>query len=379
MAKTASQTASTSADKIGAIDLGYGLVKAKFGDHEFLFPSVAIPADESTLRQAHGTAARNTVDVPVKLGGNTTRSYEVGPDILMAQTGADYGRHPGAEFANSPIYHALMLGALRYMETDHLDMLVLGLPVSGFLSAERVQSLMNDWRGEHDLGVDENGVPRKIVIDQVFVHAQPFGGYLNAISHRMEALKTAINASGSGLKVESQQDLVSLTILVVDPGAYTLDWMVLQPGGHISSKASGAADDTGRDRLIRAVFERLQKDIGRSLGANTVHRLNNALQDLESPSILLQGKRVDLAPYIPIMRAEVSDSVAQMISRLKGAEDEVNLVIVVGGHPQLYAEEVQKRFPDMPVFYGNQSVFDVVRGYEVLGKLMLDSERAEAA
>ena len=107
-----------------AIDIGYGQVKLSYLDETtgisyMSFPSIAVPADPSLMRGLART--RNTFDVPA--GGGL---YEVGIDVTLAQTGNDFGRQITDHWVSSPIYEALMKGALRYQDVEQIDMLYLG-------------------------------------------------------------------------------------------------------------------------------------------------------------------------------------------------------------------------------------------------------------
>ena len=52
---------------------------------------------------------------------------------------------------------------------------------------------------------------------------------------------------------------------MIDPGEHTLDWLLIQQGT-INPRASGAASDAGRHRVVRSVLDRWCAEIGRPLG-----------------------------------------------------------------------------------------------------------------
>jgi plasmid segregation protein ParM len=87
-----------------AIDLGYGLSKfVQSADQQGKpicrhFPSVAVASDTQTMRGLN-VRRRDTIDDQV---GNV--QFEVGPDVLQAQTGNHVGREIGNNCCKSQNY-----------------------------------------------------------------------------------------------------------------------------------------------------------------------------------------------------------------------------------------------------------------------------------
>lgn len=348
---------------VRAIDVGFGLVKASLPSRsgpgvDFMhFPSMAIPADPAA-NTVLGARRRDTFDVPVR-----GAFYEVGREVVLAQTGNDYGREVGDEFCRSPIYEALTKGALRYMHEAgdrEIDLLVLGLPVNQYLEPGRREFLQDTFAGTHDLG-DGNSIH----IKQVLVQAQPMGGYLELHQH-LDELNALVRQFDS--KATPLQDLSEQTVLMVDPGEYTLDWLFLQRGS-LTTKASGAASDAGRYRVVRAVQEALEAKIGRPLGAATMTRINEALR-LNQP-VKLAGVPYDLAEFEPVIKAVIADPVSRLIDGLRGMHEFIDVIVIVGGHPHRYRDVLQERFPNIPVFVVQNSVEANVRGFQIIGESML--------
>ncbi|MES2889287.1 MAG: hypothetical protein V4739_14935 [Pseudomonadota bacterium] len=357
---------SASQPVVRAIDVGFGLVKLSVREGDGVavikFPSMAIPADASAVRSL-GTRRRDTFDVPVN-----GALYEVGRDVGLAQAGGSFGRDVTDEFYRGTIYEALTKGALRYMAEAgdaHIDVLVLGLPVNQYNDAKRRDYLCAHYQGDIDVGGGKS-----VSIGKVIVQAQPMGGYA-AIDDHLDALNAVIAQTGGGLQpLASGDELDDLSVLMVDPGEHTLDWLLIQQGS-INPRASGAASDAGRHRIVRAVQDALAADIGRPLGPAVAPRINEALR--KHTPVKLAGVVHDLSGYEPVIMSVVEDSVNRMVDGLRDAHEIIDLMVLVGGHPERYRDVLAKRFGAIPVFVMPESMAANVRGFQMIGEAFVDS------
>lgn len=360
-----SESTAAAAAVVRAIDVGFGLVKfslpAEGGITFSSFPSMAIPADVSAVRSL-STRRRDTFDVPVE-----GAQYEVGRDVGLAQAGGSFGRDVTDEFYKGAIYEALTKGALRYMAEagdQAVDVLVLGLPVNQYNDAKRRDHLRQTYERSVDLGDGKSIQVRKVV-----VQAQPMGGYA-ALEDHFDEINQVIEQTGGALqRLRSVDDLDELAVLVVDPGEHTLDWLLIQQGS-INPRASGAASDAGRHRVIRAVQDSLAADIGRPLGPAVAPRINEALRQQEA--VKLSGVAHDLQKYEPQIMSVVEDSLNRMIDGLRDAHEIIDLIVLVGGHPGRYRDVLSRRFPSIPVFVAPESMSANVRGFQMIGEAMAE-------
>ena len=361
----AAQAASSKAPVVRAIDVGFGLVKLsvrKGRGIDFInFPSMAIPADASAVRTL-GTRKRDTFDVPVN-GAN----YEVGRDVGLAQAGGTFGRDVTDEFYRGAIYEALTKGALRYMleaGDSVIDVLVLGLPVNQYNDSKRRDYLRSHYEGEIPVG---DG--KKVTVRKVLVQAQPMGGYA-ALDDHLEALNDVIKKTPGALKpLSSGEALDDLSVLMVDPGEHTLDWLLIQQGT-INPRSSGAASDAGRHRVVRAVLESLVAEVGRPLGPAVMPRINDALRS--SSPVKLAGVAHDLQHFEPVIMTVVEDCINRMVDGLRDAHEIIDLMVVVGGHPERYRDVLTKRFPAIPVFIMPEPMSANVRGFQMIGEAIAE-------
>jgi len=350
---------------VRAIDVGFGLVKLSLpvnGTVSFRsFPSLAIPADTSAVRSL-STRRRDTFDVPVH-----GALYEVGQDVGLALAGGSFGRDVTDEFYKGKVYEAVTKGALRYMAEagdSSIDVLVLGLPVHQFNDAARRDHLRRTYEGELDVGGGKT-----VRVGRVVVQAQPMGGYA-ALEEHLDELNREIAATGGALQpLASVDDLDQLAVLMVDPGEHTLDWLLIQQGT-INPSASNAASDAGRHRVLKAVQAALSEDVGRPLGVSVEPHINEALR--RKMPVKLSGVAYDLAKYEPRVMSVIEDAVNRMIDGLRDATEIVDLIVLVGGHPDRYRDVLKQRFPAIPVFVMPESVTANVRGFQMIGEAVAE-------
>jgi len=362
---------SSRAPVVRAIDVGFGLVKLsvrKGNGIDFInFPSMAIPADASAVRTL-GTRKRDTFDVPVN-----GADYEVGRDVGLAQAGGSFGRDVTDEFYRGSIYEALTKGALRYMleaGDTVIDMLVLGLPVNQYNDSKRRDYLRSHYEGEIPVGDGKT-----ITVRKVLVQAQPMGGYA-ALDDHLEALNDVIAKTPGALKpLASGEALDDLSVLMIDPGEHTLDWLLIQQGS-INPRSSGAASDAGRHRVVRSVLESLVAEVGRPLGPAVMPRINDALRS-NSP-VKLAGVAHDLEHFEPIIMTVVEDCINRMVDGLRDAHEIIDLMVLVGGHPERYRDVLAKRFPAIPVFIMPEPMAANVRGFQMIGEAIAEESAPNA-
>ncbi|TBR76744.1 MAG: hypothetical protein EPN64_05840 [Burkholderiaceae bacterium] len=351
-----------------AIDLGYGLTKFTrrkedaSGDAiiEYdLFPSVALAVD----RRRYELEERKSSDVRVV--SYNGESYVVGPGVMgrVASFG-DFGRQLDDSFYNSAPYHALMRGALAYMGEEHIDVLVLGLPVSHFRDPAKPAALKNAYTGLISIDKDKS-----VQIDKVIVRPQPMGGFYSLDRNIPEINETILKYPQSGLQpLKDWDDLLdTMTIVAVDPGEYTLDWLLVNKG-EPNTDVSGAAGDAGRHRVLNAVKEHLEVTLSRRIAPSNLQRLDESLR--KGTPFKLEGRMVDMKdPEIAAAaRRAVRDPVGIMFNGIKGAWDVIDMVVMVGGHPADYADEISSRMPDMPIFTPPHSVFSNVEGLQLIAE-----------
>ena len=347
---------------VRAIDAGFGLIKysfesdAKDGVDFGHFFSSATLADMSNVGKMG--SQRNTVDVPV---GN--QWYEVGPDITKAQGGDEFGRDLTDGYIKTPTYEALMKGALAYIDEPVIDMLVVGLPVNTFQQQSNIDFLQEKYCGDITISRDKS-----VLVKRVEVRPQPQGGFFEVLQHA-ESLNELLQKENSTLgQINSFADFNHTAVLVVDPGEFTLDYLLIDGGG-INMKGSSAIMNAGRHRTVTAVADALGNLIGKQVPAATLPRINEHLRTGKSLPIL--GKAYDLKAFKSEFDQSIKDPLNQMFAHLGNLVDKVELIMVTGGHPAAYAEYFRVRYPNIPVFVPPSSIYSNARGFQFMGEELL--------
>lgn len=348
-----------------SIDAGFGVTKFTHrsgsgkGSIEFgSFPSVAVPIVRMPAVPEVTRGRRSTV---VEYNGN---AYSVGPDAHHELAGNMFARDLSGDYYQSDIYHALMRGALSFMNEDRIDVLVLGLPMDRFDYPTLIEALQSHYTG--DIRIDG---ARQVRIEKVVVHPQPFGGYIGLGRHVHE-----INLAAKGFpqaklpEIKEAKDLLELSILVVDSGAYTLDWLFMVPSGHVRS-ASSAANNAGRHRIIRQIYDGIKNDLEEAPPLSLLLDIDQA--ELLKKSIRIKGRAFDLQEerFQSMIRNATDDSIRQMIEHIGSNIHRVDMIAVVGGEPDHAAAAIRRKLPEIPLFcvprHGrNPAIFTNLAGFQ---------------
>jgi len=332
---------------VRAIDLGYGGTKFTITDTASgslqcgLFDSVAVEVSDVDL-SSNGLMQKRDTEV-VEVEGH---HYEVGPDVMLANPNRS-NRNLHEDYIDEPDYKALMLGALSYMEVDHIDALVLGLPVK-YLSTRQDQ-LQSMYTGRFK--VADN---RTVTIDHVLVVAQPIGAFLDH-AFRMNMFEQA--------KKE--------TSLMVDIGFYTMDWMVAE--GMKPSEHRSGGTNIGVSALLRVIGKSLSKELGRS-----IDNLNHLDESVRQGYYKIGQKRIDIKEHIEQANVRINEAMKSLVQGIDGSDD-LDSIILTGGGAWLIERHLQERFPGHIVTTAKNSVFANVRGFQYAGEFRAKSLKTKAA
>ncbi|MDE3023714.1 MAG: hypothetical protein KGI54_18010, partial [Pseudomonadota bacterium] len=267
---------------IRAIDLGYGRVKLTAGKLDngnnrcSAFPSIVGRAGGKNLGGGFFNERKTMV---VRFND---LNYEVGEDAIMATSGHST-RILDMRYVFSDNYQVLMRGALKAMGDNHIDVLVLGAPVSNFM--ETRDYLRSSFKGIIDL----DGT-RSVNIDKVIVLPQPLGGYAwFGKQHNIYA------------RISKQLNLI------VDPGYFTLDWMVSK-GVNFSSERSGSHPG-GISSIIRSVAREISQaeHTGNMDSLFTWDAIDQYFYANEP--FLLKGREYDLSKHMQAAKMLVDEAV----------------------------------------------------------------------
>ena len=332
---------------VRAVDAGRGNIKFVISDDDddikcMHFPSEAYPAErEKRIDVLSGKRA--TVGIPI--GGLI---YEVGPEAHMAADifNAKVLQHDA--YFETTEYLALVRGALHFMNVDHIDLLVVGLPVASFKMPKRVAALEKQMTGTHDLGKGKS-----VTVKEARVLAQPTGALMHygKVHNRWAELRKEMS-------------------LIIDPGAQTFDWIVTKGIQQIESKSHS---------LDRGMFDVLQK-IADGISANTGTQfrqfevLDAALRGGKKPVIFQQ--EYDIAQHLPMAKKIAEHAVGEM-RRYVGDASEIKNIILVGGGAFFFRKAIKDAFPKHKIHELKDALYANVKGFQIAGRLIKAQEPKE--
>jgi plasmid segregation protein ParM len=348
-----------------AIDVGYFNVKytsARHGEQVRFhnFPAIAPVLQRGEVRSIDDAPALDGFAINVE-----GQKYFVGRGAAAATKGVE-PRRVTDEYCRTPQYRALTLGALAYMaqaeapESDIYEVtsLVLGLPLTSYYT-HRV-ALEQVAVGDHVVP-GRGGRDVTVRVRSAKVLVQPGGALINY----------AVRNGGGGL--------TNQTSCVLDPGGGTLDWFVTQSGLTPAAERCGAF----RRAMLAgaaAVAERFggsSADNWRN-SLNIMNRIDRAIH--ERATIVIQGRRIEHEAYWPIVQGVIDEGLNEMIGSI-GVQEDLELVLCVGGGGKLYAERLARVAPKLQSVIRTEEdpLYTNLRGFQVVAERHLQSYRRAAA
>ena len=246
--------------------------------------------------------------------------------------------HP--EYPTTKTYKALFHAALLMAETESIDLVVTGLPVSQFHEPQRKSDLVQRLKGVHQVTPK-----RSITVRDVKVLPQPAGAYMDLVQ----------TGGDLGLIEEGR-------VVVIDPGFFSVDWVALE-AGEIRYSSSGTSLQA-MSVLLETIDKLISEDHGDKVGMD---RLEKAMRtgDLQ---VLLFGEKVDISPYLNAAMKKVAP-VALTAMRQSMRDESINadLVLIAGGGAMAYKEAAKEIFSRSKIIVPEQSVLANVRGFWFYG------------
>jgi len=324
-------------NSIIGLDIGYSNIKLVLGDENEtpatkIYPAGAAPAEHianSIIPGQQNTGIAVNVD---------SKKYIAG----FQQSGtSQWTRVLDTNYSRTDDYKALFLASLLYSERDVIDMLVTGLPTYQCLDEKRVNEIKEMMLGEHQITNK-----RKVTVKNVSVYPQPVGAYID--SHTSSAEKTTLEKG---------------KVLVIDPGFFSVDWVLINSGEieMSSSSSSTQAVSIILDDTANVIFE----DYG---ARPLIEDLEKSIRD-QSFEILVLGKKVKITDYIDQASSRATSSVMREINnKLRQVDTKPDLILLAGGGAEMYKKAIEEAFKTSPVLIPEESVFANARGYWQLGR-----------
>lgn len=317
------------------IDIGYSNLKICSGEANGrpltkILPAGAAPVDRIGVR-FDGKEAKDLLRVRVN-----GQDFVAG---IAPDQANHYSRPLHADYASSDIYRALLHAGLLLAGMDRINELVTGLPVNQYLDITRRERLINQLAGVHEIAAGHS-----VWVDRVRVIPQPVGGLLDYIS-------------------QTNVDLDDARILVVDPGFYSADWVVIARGD-MQKELSGSslqASSVVLQEVARLIAQEQDSPLSLEI-------LEHAIRSGKS-HVLMLGQRMELRPYVEQATARVAPATVGAIQEsLRTGGKMPDLIILVGGGAGFFRAALQAAFPRLRVVTPQNAVFSNARGYWILGE-----------
>lgn len=322
---------------VRAVDVGRGNTKYIADVREGqvrceMFPSQAHAAESAYEQEAWGPR-RKTVSIPV---GQLV--YEVGPDVHLAADVFNASVLQHDRYIDTPEYMALLLGAVHYMQLDHIDLLVVGLPVATYKIKKQVQALERKLAGHHPLPRD-----RSVHIGKVKAIAQPSGALMHF-----------------GLLHNRITQIRKERSLIIDPGRRTFDWLVTEGMQQIEKRSHSVP--RGMFDVVHSIAEGISRNTGSHF--REYELIDTALRTGKNPVIF--QKEYDLVQHLPLAQKIPEQAVAEMMHYVGDAGDIRNIVLV-GGGAFFYRKALKAAFPRHTIHELKDPIYANVRGFQSAG------------
>ena len=325
---------------IRAIDGGYGWFKftrdvKDNGEIEtYTFPSIATIASDKN--QGGGFLKdRRTINVMHK-----NVLYEVGVDAILNADGHSK-KVLNSNYIDSNEYAALMKGALKLMNLREIDLLVLGTPVMNYDQTKGL--LKKSWTGDIELDGEKS-----VTIKQVKVYPQPLGGL-------------AYSFKESGQK----QEYMYQRNLIIDPGYYTLDWLITQDMK--IAKGSGSYQG-GMYFYMKAIVDQLGPN---SNSLVTFKKLDDYF--MKNKPFNYAGNEHDINQYLPVANSVIELAIQEMLNQITDI-DNIENIILIGGASAIYLPFLKKHLKGRIINDSKGKAFSNVLGFHAIGESFSSSK-----
>jgi len=256
-----------------------------------------------------------------------------------------HSREHSEVYTDSKEWMALVHASLAAIEQPSVDVLVAGLPVSEYFSAHMKAKVRARLEGVHQVRA---GV--QVEVKRAVVVAQPIGAFTDYVR--------ALTASG-GRPLSSDH-----MTLVIDPGHYSVDWVVFQGIKSLRRQSSSSSNQAGRSILVntvRLIYQTCEKRIATDQLEAAVRRGDTTMR---------VGKdEIDLTPFLDQAGANIVDQVLKDVSASIGNDKHaLNTVILTGGGSGLFKPAVTKKLGHAEIVVGPEPILGNARGFWSIGQ-----------
>lgn len=280
------------------------------------------------------------------------QSYYAGPAATMGVE----ARSLDPNYIETDQYEVLLRASIHLAMrelgrfSNSIDLLVVGLPVSGFTSrGRRLHEIAMQARQipvpKHLVHTTGGASSIEVKASRCLVLPQPFGG---------------LRAAAQNAPADDPIYQPGKLTMIIDPGYRTLDWFVSN-GMSPELKLSGSYDG-GVSYILRIVSQQVGFDHGTgSLEFDQVE------EGLSSGKINLGFKVIDMAPYQQLAVDAARREIAAFLGRIDMNKAQLTRVILTGGGAKFYEQALRERLPGYSIESMSDSVMSNARGYWLAG------------
>lgn len=319
-------------------DIGYGGLKSVGGPANFVMPiegqglfkkrSTAVPAHKYNGRMDGGADGYEVI-----VGGKPYRTCFDPARVVST------ARNLGANYSTTDEYRALFHTSLLMTGRTKIDYLVTGLPMEQFKDGKTAEQIESWMTGAHEV---QPG--RVVTVLKTKVIAQPYGGFMEFLYRHSDGV-----------------DVETATIMVIDPGTYSVDWSVftrLSPMTELNSSSTKASYV-----MLDLVASAIRRDHGVSVPVGDLE--SNVIEGRSS--MMVGGEIVELNSYIKAAAKElVPDVMVEIMGVLKKSRTP-DRVVLVGGGAMFYEEALREELGNKVVVVPKDPVSANARGFFLYG------------
>lgn len=327
---------------IVGLDIGYSNLKVTFGDGSGESESAVFPVGVAPLKDFNSSLqAVGGEDIDITKVDVDGEAYAVGFEPSRLRNAP---RNISENYTKTKQYKALFLASLLYSDSNYIDKLVTGLPVSHYKDEELKEEIKQMMEGVHQVGEK-----RSIEVASVSIIPQPGGGFIHALEQ----------ASRRG-EDKAVRMMKNASCLVIDMGFYSLDFIVFDEGALVTDVSDTSLQATSKiiERAASIISEKVRHAPGKELKPEKIEK---AIRESER-YIFFNGVEVDVVEVLDIASEEIGDlALSEVTGSLRMHSPDV--VVVVGGGAKLLEKSVRKAFSDLEVIIADNHVSAVSKGY----------------
>ena len=319
-------------------DIGYSNLKLAFGDtgegvpFTVNLPALAAPANmvASTLFSDSGSDG-NDDGVRVLVNGEP---WVAGLPPSAVQR---HSRELHDGYVGSPSWTALAHAGMALAGVNVIDLLVVGLPVHHFEEKSYRDRLRALLKGSHQVSLKRN-----VEVLRVEVVPQPIGAVLDAMQWYPDPAQ-----------------LEEETILTLDPGYFSTDWAMIQPGLRYAKESSGSSLNA-MSRLIETARTKMADDFGM---APSQTQVEDAIRQGRK-QLRVFSDTVDLAPYLEKAALSVAaQSLTELRTSIRHVDHAITYLLLSGGGAATYKAAAEEVFPKSEVLISKDPTLANARGF----------------